>query len=287
MHNCVCSPLRANPKACLGTQHHEQVISTDAEMPGDVMFVVGCFAEERMVPVGASFAHHGMRSNQHDAVGAQLLIPVGRPGPGASRPAAGGASQPVAEAQDEAVPELQSECGSKETSENEEAEKLHERLREVEEADDVSEDIQRELGKLLFRMRTVTTGGFRRQYVVGRTETISMIKKLLKRRRDYMQANDLLDDPSPHYGRYIFDASCATPSVGHYIFDDDEREDIMQRWKDSALNEWGCHGCWYSDGELEETRSQNSACETWPPRLGQHLATNAALPSSPLLHPRT
>ena len=56
------------------------------------MFVLGGFAEERTVPVGASFPERGMRNDQHDAVAAQLMIPIR---PGDAPPAAGGAPQPA------------------------------------------------------------------------------------------------------------------------------------------------------------------------------------------------
>ena len=49
------------------------------------MFILGGLGEERTVPVGASFPDRGMRNDQHDAVAAQLLIPI----------AAGGAPQPA------------------------------------------------------------------------------------------------------------------------------------------------------------------------------------------------
>ena len=77
------------------------------------MFVLGGLAEENMVPIGASF-DNGMRNDCHDAVSAELIIPIGvwssqpavaaasahcppepkRPAE-AARPAAGGAPQPA------------------------------------------------------------------------------------------------------------------------------------------------------------------------------------------------
>ena len=67
------------------------MLSTDAELSGDMMFILGGLAEERTVPVGASFGDRGIRNDalfQHDAVAAQLMIPI----------AAGGAPQPAATA---------------------------------------------------------------------------------------------------------------------------------------------------------------------------------------------
>ena len=92
---------------------HWQVLSTHTERSGDVMFVLGGLAEENMVPIGASF-DNGMRNDCHDAVSAELIIPIGvwssqpavaaasahcPPEPKqpaeAARPAAGGAPQPA------------------------------------------------------------------------------------------------------------------------------------------------------------------------------------------------
>ena len=55
---------------------HWQVLSTHTERSGDVMFVLGGLAEENMVPIGASF-DNGMRNDCHDAVSAELIIPIG------------------------------------------------------------------------------------------------------------------------------------------------------------------------------------------------------------------
>ena len=59
------------------------------------MFVQGAFADERTIPVGRSFNNRGMRNDQHDAVSAELMIPIGRPRPEDAPPAASGASQPA------------------------------------------------------------------------------------------------------------------------------------------------------------------------------------------------
>ena len=79
-----------------------QVLSTDAELSGDMMFILGGFAEERTVPIGASFVDPGVRNDalfqhEHDAVAAQLMIPIDKIHP-KSPPAAGGAPQPAATA---------------------------------------------------------------------------------------------------------------------------------------------------------------------------------------------
>ena len=211
-----------------------QVLSTDAQLSGDVMFVLGGFGEERTVPIGASFEDRGMRNDVHDAVGAQLMIPIGRIRSGGARPATDGASQPAVAAGDarpaaggasqsadaasaaEQVPAsgapqaataaaeraLESEhpagadrpaAGgapqpaeaasaaeqapasgapqaataaadeaesnatapnwSMDTSLNEAVSELHDKLREVEESDDISPEVQKEVGKILFKKK--------------------------------------------------------------------------------------------------------------------------------------
>ena len=72
-----------------------QVLSTDSLLEGDLMFILGGLGEERTVPVGASFPDRGIRNDQHDAVAAQLMIPIGKIHP-LPPPAAGGAPQPAA-----------------------------------------------------------------------------------------------------------------------------------------------------------------------------------------------
>ena len=162
------------------------MLSTGAEKPGDVMFVLGCFAEERVVPVGVSFAHRGMPYIRHDAVGAQLMIPIGRTRPRGARSAASGAEQSAV-----AHAEAASGCGSSETttSSDEEVEALRGRLETMEEDDDVPEDFQRLLASFLYQKRTVTTGGVKRQYVAGPEESNRQLKRLLKRRPEFMAAN--------------------------------------------------------------------------------------------------
>ena len=59
------------------------------------MFILGGLGEERTVPVGASFSDRGMRNDQHDAVAAQLMIPIRQILRGNVPPAAGGAPQPA------------------------------------------------------------------------------------------------------------------------------------------------------------------------------------------------
>ena len=82
--------------------------------------------------------------------------PRGHDGPqqpaGADRPAAGGAPQPATPPA-EADAESFSPCWSTISSEDGEVTELYERLREVEEADDISPDVQRELGRILFKKK--------------------------------------------------------------------------------------------------------------------------------------
>ena len=96
---------------------------------------------------------------------------------------------------------------------------LHAKLREMESADDIPEDVQLELGRILFLKKTVCTGGFRLQYVASSEETVKAIRKLLKRRKDYMWANGLTDG--------------APQSVeGRYLFSNDNRRELMGLWKE-------------------------------------------------------
>ena len=150
-------------------------------------------------------------------------------------PATGGAPQPAeaasaAAAAEESLPEpsvadaADTEPGfSPNWSPDEPAEtdvnELHDKLREVESADDIPEDVQRELGRILFLKKTVCTGGFRLQYVASSEETVKAIRKLLKRRKDYMWANGLTDG--------------APQSVeGRYLFSNDNRRELMGLWKE-------------------------------------------------------
>ena len=163
------------------------MLSTDAELSGDVMFILGGFGHECMVPVGASFRNRGVRIDVHDAVGAQLLIPIGRMRPGDARPAAAGASQPATAAADEAESDATAPNWSMDTSLNEAVAELHEKLREVEEADDISPEVQQELGRILFKKKTVTEGGFKRQYAASRAETVSSASSAAVRRQQAEQ----------------------------------------------------------------------------------------------------
>ena len=54
-----------------------------------MMFILGGFGEENVVPVGQSFDEIGMRPDCHDAVSAHLMIPI------SPMPAARGAPQPA------------------------------------------------------------------------------------------------------------------------------------------------------------------------------------------------
>ena len=85
-----------------------QVLSTDAALSGDMMFILGGFGEENVVPVGKSFEERGMRPDCHDAVSAHLMIPI------SPMPAARGAPQPAvaaASAQQALAPAPAAEAG--------------------------------------------------------------------------------------------------------------------------------------------------------------------------------
>ena len=118
---------------------------------------------------------------------------------------------------------------------NEAARELHENLREVEEAEDISPNLQLELRKILFKKRTVTLGGFKRQYVASLAETFSTIKKLLKRRRDFMAARGLHDAHPASGGASqpdgVFDGA-SQPADHRYLFTQEDRRQVMQEWKE-------------------------------------------------------
>ena len=104
------------------------------------------------------------------------------------------------------------------SSDNEAASKLHEELKEVEDADDMKPEVQAELASILFQKKTVTTGGFARQYVASRAETIRTIQKLLTRRKKFMEARNLRDGDSEHRAR-------------RYLFTHNDRKQLMDEWK--------------------------------------------------------
>ena len=93
------------------------------------MFILGGLGEERTVPVGASFSDRGMRNDQHDAVAAQLMIPIRQILRGNVPPAAGGAPQPA-----ETASNAQQDTLVQDTALNKAARDLHENLLDVEEA---------------------------------------------------------------------------------------------------------------------------------------------------------
>ena len=64
----------------------------------------------------------------------------------------------------------------------------------------------------------MTTGGFKRQYVATKAETISTIKKLLQRRKNFMAARGLHDGDSQSVN-------------GRYLFTQKDRQELMQEWK--------------------------------------------------------
>ena len=108
---------------------------------------------------------------------------------------------------------------------DDEATKLHKRLLEAEVDEDVSPEVQQELGKILFKKKTVTTGGITRQYVATTAETTRTIKRLLQRRRDYMENHDLHDGPPAS-------SDAAQLADGRYLFNHMDRQGVMNDWKE-------------------------------------------------------
>ena len=160
-----------------------------------------------------------------------------RPPAGADRPAAGGAPQPAVAASAaenaheggaarpptpsaEAEPKPQTPSSPDWGTDVEgEVADLHAQLRHMEEADEIPEEVQQELGRILFLKRTVETAGHRRHYVASKEETVNAIRKLLKRRKDFMRANGLNDGDSHSV-------------EGRYLFSDRDRQQVMAQWKE-------------------------------------------------------
>ena len=115
------------------------------------------------------------------------------------------------------------------------ARELHENMRVVEEADDISMKMQLQLRKILFKKKTVVMGGFKRQYCASRNETVRTIKKLLKIRRDFMAARGLHDaHPTPGAAsrKYGLTGGASQPADHRYVFTPEDRRQVMQDWKD-------------------------------------------------------
>ena len=102
---------------------------------------------------------------------------------------------------------------------------LHNNLRIVEQADDITTDHQNELRKILFKKTTVVMGGLQRQYCATLIETRLAIKNLLKIRRDFMADRGLHDAQPPSGG-------ASQPADHRYVFTQEDRKQVMQEWKD-------------------------------------------------------
>ena len=217
-----------------------------------MMFIFGSFGQERRFPVGTYIPDPELLDDQSDAVITQLMMPIGRIRPwiepaagGAPQPAdassdakthapraAGGAPQPADAPSDAEQPispdweatNAQQDTLVQDTALNKAARDLHENLLHVEEAEDIPVNQQYELRKILFKKKTVTVGGFKRQYVATLHETFATIKNLLQRRRDFMAARGLHDAQPPSGG-------ASQPADHRYVFTQEDRRQVMQEWK--------------------------------------------------------
>ena len=93
-----CDPLVQEYGGPQSVQTQWQVKTSNAQLPGDVLFIKGADGVQLDVSVGASYPNdRGIRNDQHDFFGAELSIPMCDVGsPRGKRPApAGGASQPA------------------------------------------------------------------------------------------------------------------------------------------------------------------------------------------------
>ena len=94
-----------------------------------------------------------------------------------------------------------------------------------EEADDISPGVIEELGRILFERKTVAERGKQRKYVATDKETVSIVKKLLQRRRRYMDANNLQGPP-------LAPGGASQPARGRYPFTNEDRKRVMGQRKD-------------------------------------------------------
>ena len=144
------------------------------------------------------------------------------------------------------------------------ARELHENMRVVEEADDISMKMQLQLRKILFKKKTVVMGGFKRQYCASRNETVRTIKKLLKIRRDFMATRGLHDAhpmPGAASRKYGLTGGASQPADHCYLFTDEDRWEVMQEWK------LRFHG----RKDQVEQQKRDSWKPTGPPTDAQHL----------------
>ena len=112
---------------------------------------------------------------------------------------------------------------------NEAARELHEKMRVVEEAEEISTELQLQLRKILFKKKTVLLGGVKRQYCASRNETRRAIKNLLRIRRDFMAARGLHDaHPASGVRR---SGGASQPADHRYLFTQEDRWQVMQEWK--------------------------------------------------------
>jgi len=240
-----------------------QVVSTPEGKSGDVMFILGGFYQEHIVPVGTSWEYSGMRRDAHDAVGARLLIPIRqRPADAVSQPAVaaaatqqvppGGALQPAVAflpLEDLSQQEPTSD-DSRESSECAmEANELASRARELEEKEEVSPRVLEKLRHLLFKKRWVCEGGVKRPYVSKYREVVYSISQLLKRRQKYMA-----------------DHSIIPPSGEPYLFNDEDRGRLMDEWKKEfhALPQQRCQQKRDSFKELPPNGKGKRGAPVWP-----------------------
>ena len=91
-----------------------QVMTSNAALSGDVLFIKGAFGEALNVSVGASYEDRGIRRDCHDFFGVALSIPMSDKnlrGRKRQQVSAGGATQPAAKehrpVHDAATPESQ------------------------------------------------------------------------------------------------------------------------------------------------------------------------------------
>ena len=154
---------------------------------------------------------------------------------------------------------------------------LHENLRMVEQADDITTEVQQELRKILFKKTTEVTGGLKRQYCATLSETRHTIKNLLKIRRDFMAARGLHDAHPASSAASQRDGpsgGASQPTDHRYLFTPEDRRQVMQGWKE-RFHAMGDQVKQQKRDSWKPTGPPSDAHDTWGPntkavRSGKH-----------------
>ena len=146
---------------------------------------------------------------------------------------------------------------------------LHENLRMVEQADDITTELQMELRKILFKKTTEVMGGLKRQYCATLTETRHTIKNLLRIRRDFMAARGLHDAHPASSAASQRDGpsgGASQPTDHRYLFTPEDRRLVMQGWKEK-FHAMGDQVKQQKRDSWKPTGPPSDAHDTWGPNM--------------------